>query len=1672
MEERYFSSLYKRFGGIAHHFTHYPNLMLRSKTRNYWIPCFFLLSIQVAGADYYWVGGSGNWSDISHWVTSSGGSIQHDQVPTANDNVTFDDNSFTAPGQTITADVDILFCRNLDWTNVTFSPSFEAPNRSTLHIFGSLQLSPDMNYDFQGDLQFRGNDSDLEISMGSHAVKRDIYFNNFSGKWSLNQPLRVDSVIIFIAGALSTNGFSLSCHRFISDGTQTRRLNLGSSVISILASTRRNPLSPWIVDHPLSLSSNNLNIDPGTSSIEMIGPNSNIFANGTGAVELGHIKFSATRGRSGLLKDPNNPRAVIKAVSVQFGSNGVLMGDNEIHELTISGGKSYRLASGYQQTINLLNAPGSCQKAIVLIASNSGESAKIRSSIDQTFQFLTIRDIAVIGGASFTLSDAIDLGNNTGWNLTARVPRTLYWVGSGGNWNDNNHWSLNDGGTGGECPPTAIDDVNFTANSFNTNDQVWIDVEDVLCHDMRWKGLATRPVLDGIKGSLRILGSLEWHENLQLQYGGEIRMEGREEGLTITSNGVKFPQHLFINGPGSWSLNDQLTIDDSLLINRGTFSTNDQTIKTDFFISETRLPRSIHLGASEIILTDGDHAGWPEWRIHTENLAFDAGTSHIRDQSSFQSFFTRGDAEITYHDLTFEPTAYEAGLSADYNQRIHFHRVDYGPNGSISGRFFIDSLFLHPNRHYRLSDGDTLTVSHLDANGLCDGLINIHSLYGTSHIEQLSGDLTVNYTVLKDITAVGQATFTAHASTDLGQNRNWIFRDPDHTDRYWVGGSGRWNDISHWSTTSGGAGGACVPTPYNNVYFDANSFTGAGQSVEVVDEDAYCRNMIWRDVPAPHFSVYHDLWVYGGMTLHPSLTLEDYTEVYFVTDSLDQKINLAGKHLGAVFFSGTGSWNLVDSFYVNYQTWFISGDFHSRGHKINIWQYWISDTDSDETQSLIDIDSSHVVVRRDINFSGSWFVNLNSHQISATGSLMEFPARSARMFHSDPQRTGKGPLYNEVIFSNPQGKAYIEQDNYAAPSMTFTKVHFHGDGVVQGSHDFDSLILSPGKSYFLASDLEQRIMQHLQIRGNNCAPINLSSTVPGQKSTIKMERGQVDGDFIQMQDQIATGGASFFAGTNSTDIANSNSGWIFQHSPDYTEFGLLGDDQVLCSGKSIILSAYSFTPSETYRWSTGSTDDHLEIRNPGTYDVQVTFGDNCILKDTVSIVGLQDFRPDLGPDTVLCEGQELVLDASLSASGVSYYWQDQTTDPTFDVNRPGRYHVLLELSGCQAKDTIDVSFVSAAELDLRDEITICEGGSYELNADLGTTSATYLWSDRSSMPSLMVGQPGLYWVEVTANHCTIRDSVVISTIPQPAQFLPVSVSICDGESSTLDGTYPDASYLWSDSSRAAILPVDSPGVYWLQLAVDQCIAIDSTLVEERPSPTLELGRDTLICPGEDLTLEVSSTGLQLVWSNGDTTNSHKVTNSGAVWVAATQNGCTTYDTILVSYHPALSIDLGPDSTICEVDQLELDAGSSAEATYRWNTGSTDQRILVDIAGLYFVEVDDGVCAIRDSITIETRNCLFYKAYAPNGFTPNGDAINDQWIVHFPDNLIVHSYDLKIFNRWGSVIFHSTDHTHAWDGMVDDQKSSTGVYVYQLEISYVDDHGPGSAQESGTITVVR
>ncbi len=141
--------------------------------------CILMLIFTSAEAtNYYWVGGSGNWTDFStHWATTSGGGTFHTQVPTPNDNVYFDGNSFTGSGQTVTLDNTLIECKDMDWTGATGSPNLAGSSSNVPKIFGSFTLISAMNISYPGEIYFSSTSTGNTITTAGQLFNEDLRSN-------------------------------------------------------------------------------------------------------------------------------------------------------------------------------------------------------------------------------------------------------------------------------------------------------------------------------------------------------------------------------------------------------------------------------------------------------------------------------------------------------------------------------------------------------------------------------------------------------------------------------------------------------------------------------------------------------------------------------------------------------------------------------------------------------------------------------------------------------------------------------------------------------------------------------------------------------------------------------------------------------------------------------------------------------------------------------------------------------------------------------------------------------------------------------------------------------------------------------------------------------------------------------------------------------------------------------------------------------------------------------------------------------------------------------------------------------------------------------------------------------------------------------------------------------
>lgn len=1516
---------------------------------------FVLFCTSLFAADYYWVGGSGDWSDISHWATTSGGSTFHNQAPTSEDNVFFDGNSFNGNGQIITVNTDIIFCRNMDWTGAAGNPVLSGMEGQVLSAYGSIVLNANMDFNFPGEIRMLSLEAGQTITTNGQTLGKTLTFEGNGGEWDLQDPLTVDSLINFRNGTLRTNGEAVSTAYLDIRPSSTVTLELGSSkfTLSGLNYSVRNQPVPTIY-----LQSNNLTLNAADAEFELTNGRGGISVFGGTPVTVGSLVFSGTEGAANVQVAVG---IALNTTRLSFNNSANISGVVNANNLRLAAGKSYTFESDFTYTIGSLDAPGQCEAPIQIFGSISGTPAFFSSASGPIqVDYASIKDIHGIGGAGFTADNSADLGNNDGWTINASSQNDLYWVGGTGDWNDSAHWSFTSGGAGGACVPTGADNVYFDANSFTgAGDVVSINVENALCRNMDWTGSTGTPVFAGDKANnLRVYGSLRFITDMILEFEGNAYFESSASGNTITTGNLLFNQNVYFNGSGgAWSLNDSLKVEREISLVSGFLTTNNQTVVCERFRSTSLFQRQLLMGESHFIMRQLDLSNGGvrtcEFWLQSENLIIDSGTSWI-EFTQFGYLRTDGTGTVNYYEVTFN---WYGSTRNDPNTTVYVHDMTFFQDGTFQDGFTIGTLTLEPGFEYFLASWETFTINNLNAVGTCNTLIYIHSITDNqeAYIDSPK-DQTVEYVILRDVHNISGETLTADNSVDSKNNQNWTINSLAPRTLYWVGGAGNWSDQAHWSLSSGGPGGECIPTPIDDVFFDENSFDQPNQLVNDIYPKHYCRNMTWQNITTTPGLDLLDLYIHGSLEFAEDMDVYVFN-TRFSGDETGHSINTRAHELQYVYFAGEGDWVLRDSF-ISYSAGMEHGGWNTNGHAVDLEYFYAY---QEELPKRLTLGGSHIKVHAG-QPSFAWSVS-GDITLEADSSLIELTSNSATFYN---RKSGGGELvYNRVLFSAKTGQSVINSG--AGTSIRANHMQFNNNAIIYGSNTFDTLIFAPGKSYQLQAMQTQTIVDHWQIIGNNCVPIQLSSTEPGIKSTAFMAAGRVNGDFIQMRDQEATGGAEFFAGIHSTDVGSSNTGWIFDSAEDFVETGFLGEDVILCNNNAIVLDADNKGPGETYLWQDGSTESTYDVAGPGVYWAEVSFTNNCTIRDSIQIIPQADFMAVIGNDTTLCTGADLLLDATFDALGVAYLWQDGSTASTFQVDSPGEYKVELELSGCTVSDSLEVSYFDPPLLDVAEDQTLCFGTTLALDAGISDAVA-YAWQDGSSGANFTVAAAGTYWVDVDFDHCVRRDSILIDYYPEVVVDIGADTTLCETETFTIDAAQANATYSWQDGSTAASFTVSQAAVYWVDVSINGCTERDSLEAFYTPLPVFDLGPDLRPCEDDQPRLMASVAGATYAWQDGSTQSDFAVNADGIYWLDVTADGCTSRDSVVVNYIILPETLLGEDRILCEGEQVDFDVAFPG-AVYQWQDGSTSPVYTVTTSGDYSVELSVEQCSARDEVSL-------------------------------------------------------------------------------------------------------
>ncbi len=354
---------------------------------------------------------------------------------------------------------------------------------------------------------------------------------------------------------------------------------------------------------------------------------------------------------------------------------------------------------------------------------------------------------------------------------------------------------------------------------------------------------------------------------------------------------------------------------------------------------------------------------------------------------------------------------------------------------------------------------------------------------------------------------------------------------------------------------------------------------------------------------------------------------------------------------------------------------------------------------------------------------------------------------------------------------------------------------------------------------------------------------------------------------------------------------------------------------------------------------------------------------------------------------------------------------------------------------------------------------LVSGGVNPLNFDMGSQQ-----NNTGFFQELAAGE---YSLTITdADNCSTIDTFFIEASDAPQVDLGPDLEICEGESVTLDaGQY--LNYSWSDDSSLNSIEITQSGTYSVTVSnIPECPGTDEVEISVINLPQLSIENDDLsICPGDSVQLQVSG-GEVYFWSGSNGFLSSvsipdpiAFPDSSTVFEVMSENECGS-DQMQVEVIVTEPMGYaGPDT--CIILETEARLLAFGGEFYFWHPNEypvSNDEIYDPVAfpldsTTYFVTIiDENGCETTDSTIVLVASDPVSSIKAVNMITPNGDGKND--VLEFKGLQKFGSNTLKIYNRWGALIFQKVNYQHdeeIFDGTYNGKLLPSGNYFYVLSM---------------------
>jgi gliding motility-associated-like protein len=283
-----------------------------------------------------------------------------------------------------------------------------------------------------------------------------------------------------------------------------------------------------------------------------------------------------------------------------------------------------------------------------------------------------------------------------------------------------------------------------------------------------------------------------------------------------------------------------------------------------------------------------------------------------------------------------------------------------------------------------------------------------------------------------------------------------------------------------------------------------------------------------------------------------------------------------------------------------------------------------------------------------------------------------------------------------------------------------------------------------------------------------------------------------------------------------------------------------------------------------------------------------------------------------------------------------------------------------------------------------------------------------------------------------------------------------------------------ATLINAEGDSAVTLRFKKCGNFYLKAAVNNCVVNDSLFITiPAPQTDLQLNKtDTVLCPGETILLNVNPLFKTYQWQDGSSQNTYTVTSPGLYTITATDS-CGNVVTDNININPDNTVI--PGSTfykICVYDTANMLLPANI-SNITWLPPSfgmlRGNRLLfypMQTTAYTIQAQSPQGCSIQKQITVETEVCPEWVRF-PSAFTPNNDGLNDSFRPGVSGHLV--SYNLKVFDRYGQIVFSSKNPYAGWDGTIKGVQQNSGVFVFMCYHRFIN---KAEVMQKGTLMLIR